>query len=479
MLLSLLCLAPLLSVSSMFAVPTRATPPSRLVPIAAQEQDSKVLTVIGRGVGLDPSSAETDALRSAVEQAVGLLLDAETILENDDVVEKILTYSGAYIEKFEVLETKKEDNGLIRVKVRAEVKKTQLEEKLVEEKVIRAKISGKSLFAKARSKIEEQKSSAEVFRRAFEGFPLGVLTAKLEGEPDVLDQDDESLRLGVKIRFEIDQEAWARWAATVDRLLGPVARELGTIRPPQESATGFHVRNYKEALAECGAGQQWSVCSYKKLLELAGITEDRDTFLFFVAEKPGPGQAWRWYRLARNPLLAEAGRPFGRYPLLNISLLDDSGATLTGAQFGCSLTTSRSGYGWLQGVPMGYKGHNASFSNAYFVLHKGQPFADKWVVDNMPTQTQQPLMGSKTLDMEYVTAVFYPAGFFNNSAYFVDSFVVPYSFTASAATVQNAAEVEVRMIQQEWSLETIHFTSRYGDSTTNESVPYEITDQEK
>ena len=44
------------------------------------------MEVVASGVGLDPDKALKDALMNAVQQVVGAIVDAETLIKNDDIV---------------------------------------------------------------------------------------------------------------------------------------------------------------------------------------------------------------------------------------------------------------------------------------------------------------------------------------------------------------------------------------------------------
>ena len=67
------------------------------------------------------------ALRDAVEQGVGVLVDSETIVENNELLnDKIYTEVKGYVTSFKVLDEKKEEGGLTTVKVEAVVSLAEL-----------------------------------------------------------------------------------------------------------------------------------------------------------------------------------------------------------------------------------------------------------------------------------------------------------------------------------------------------------------
>ena len=92
---------------------------------------AEIVNVEGRGVGANKAEALKDAYRDAVERAVGMYVDAEQKMKNDELVEdQILTHSKAYIEKYDVVKEKTKPNGLVEIRINAEVKKSVLTKKL-------------------------------------------------------------------------------------------------------------------------------------------------------------------------------------------------------------------------------------------------------------------------------------------------------------------------------------------------------------
>ena len=91
--------------------------------------------VIVTGVGTDPDKAIQNAFSQAIEQTVGFLVDAETVVKNDQLIrDEILTYSRGYVEKYEVVKRWEED-GLHHATIRAVVARDKLVEKLTGMKI--------------------------------------------------------------------------------------------------------------------------------------------------------------------------------------------------------------------------------------------------------------------------------------------------------------------------------------------------------
>ena len=100
--------------------------------VAQAAASVETVRVKGRGIGEDKSAALKDAYRDAVERAVGLYVDAEQMVENDEIVkDRILTQSNAFIEKYKIISLKT-NRGLVNVEILATVRKGELSHKLRE-----------------------------------------------------------------------------------------------------------------------------------------------------------------------------------------------------------------------------------------------------------------------------------------------------------------------------------------------------------
>ena len=104
-------------------------------PVLPQEagtttDDKNTRTVIVEGVGTTAEDAVKHAIRNAVRQVVGEMVDAKTLLKNDEVVkDQVLTHSDVFISKQKKV-TEKRDGGLFRVTIQATVQRQNLVTKL-------------------------------------------------------------------------------------------------------------------------------------------------------------------------------------------------------------------------------------------------------------------------------------------------------------------------------------------------------------
>lgn len=94
--------------------------------VVAPASSADVVKVVARGIGRDKETALRDAYRDAVERAVGLYVDAETMAKNDAIVkDQVLIQSNAYVTHYDEIEAKSVD-GLMQVRIVATVKKSAL-----------------------------------------------------------------------------------------------------------------------------------------------------------------------------------------------------------------------------------------------------------------------------------------------------------------------------------------------------------------
>src|SRR4030043_686709 len=85
-----------------------------------------VAVIVGNNIPGARDKALDDALRKAVEQAVGTLVSSDTMAENYRVIhDKILAQTTGYIERYKIL-TEVQEGELYRIKVQAEVGKDNL-----------------------------------------------------------------------------------------------------------------------------------------------------------------------------------------------------------------------------------------------------------------------------------------------------------------------------------------------------------------
>lgn len=146
----------------------------------ATEGTATLTIVLAEGVGTNEDEALKDAFRNAVRQVVGAVVDAETLIKNDDVVEdKVLTYSGGLVKTWRELPgSKRQQASLVRLKISAEVERRSVITKLKAANITVKDVDGKGLFAEIVTELDAAKDARSLQQAALKGFPANVVVAE-------------------------------------------------------------------------------------------------------------------------------------------------------------------------------------------------------------------------------------------------------------------------------------------------------------
>ena len=230
--------------------------------VALAADDDSLVEVFAVGSGLTQEAAMKAANKAAVEQVVGTMVDASTLVENDELVEdKILTYSAGLIADSKIVGTPKSADGLITVKVKATVKKTALREKLVAEKLVSVELDGDSLWAQMVSAQDNLADAEAMIADVLAKHLACVVAEPVPGKTGKipLDLDPKTGEVFANVRVRVDQAKYAQFAKEVVDKLGPMATKKQRI-----ASKGWHKTNWKYA------GDGW--IDFK----IPGLSESRD-----------------------------------------------------------------------------------------------------------------------------------------------------------------------------------------------------------
>jgi hypothetical protein len=180
--------------------------------VLGQSQESTVTKeVVATGVGETAALALKAAQQAAVEQAVGLLVDAETIVQNDALItDQILTASNGFIERYQILTTKK-DGALTKVRIQAVVRSGKLAERLAAITKTRVSIDGKDLLAEIQTKGKSQKDQQRMLSESLMALTQGVLSVRVIGKPQKVENIDLAeglVRVRVPLEISVDLKAY-------------------------------------------------------------------------------------------------------------------------------------------------------------------------------------------------------------------------------------------------------------------------------
>lgn len=181
-----------------------------------------LVAVVASGVGETPDSARQNAFSNAIEQVVGALVEAETIVKNDRMVrDQVLTYSRGYVEDFEVIGTW-EEGGLHYCRIRADVSAAKLGEKLNTVNVALRELPGQMFAHQIIQQQLSEEAARQMFRKATADFtPDKLLKLAVLGKPEV-ERTDAGARLNIHYTVTADLKAWEHIRANLKPLLDRV-----------------------------------------------------------------------------------------------------------------------------------------------------------------------------------------------------------------------------------------------------------------
>ena len=193
---------------------------------AATDADSKTKQVVAEGVGATKSEAEKDAFRNAVRQVVGAVVDAETLIKNDEVIEdKVLTYSDGFIKQGWETISEKTQGGLVRLKIKVEVEQRSVVAKLKAANVTMKQVDGKGLFAEVVTQLDAEKDAQALVEKALKDFPLSCLKAEVVGKPELVKKDDTEATIRISVTVRADLAAYDAFAKRFEQTLKGISKQ--------------------------------------------------------------------------------------------------------------------------------------------------------------------------------------------------------------------------------------------------------------
>ena len=186
----------------------------------------QLVDVVATGYGTTVREATKAALRSAVEQVVGTMVDATTLVENDKLIEdEILTYSAGMIASAKTVgEPKKSADGIFTIKVKASVKKGQLQEKLRAASTVNVTLDGADLFARMTAAKNNLADAEAMIKSVLAKHIDCVIAEPIPGEngESPIDLDPKTGEVFVNVRVRIDQAKYTQFANEVVEKIGPM-----------------------------------------------------------------------------------------------------------------------------------------------------------------------------------------------------------------------------------------------------------------
>lgn len=176
-----------------------------------------IMDVVVTGIGPDVDKAKLNGLASAVEQVVGLHVQAETLVEDDELREKILTYTAGDVTEAKILGTPWQEDGVTYVRIFARVAVDQITHRLQKNNVAIRKVDGEVFYSNVKRQIDNRESALQMLHDALQDFGPEKLVKLQVSEPALDHQDGNFATYKVQVQTLPDVSSWKTFR---ERILG-------------------------------------------------------------------------------------------------------------------------------------------------------------------------------------------------------------------------------------------------------------------
>lgn len=178
------------------------TATKEIEPITVPQTNEKVITLVVNGTGETKEEATKNALRSAIEQAFGTFVSANTEVLNDELIkDEITTVSTGNIKSYKELSVSQTSNGLYDASVQATVSIDQLT-KFAQSRGMQAELAGASFVMNMKMRELNKKNEVialqHMIEKAMTIAEKGLFDYKLEiGEPYIVENSKYAVDLQI------------------------------------------------------------------------------------------------------------------------------------------------------------------------------------------------------------------------------------------------------------------------------------------
>lgn len=318
---------------------------------------AETVEITATGVGATADDAEKNALLSAVQQVVGMYVDSETQINNEQLVfDQILSVSSGFVSAYDVLRParKRLVDGLFETTVKATVQKTKVLNSLQEAKVTTISIDGNAAWAKAYTGIEARKDGKPLLAEALSGLSVRLLQGEFvsdagkRGEDALdpvvtVDPETGNAWCAWNIRISFDRERYyAEEVPRLRRILEAVAirhtdHEITRITPTRfvQTRSSGNVDRGSRTSVPAGEPVRWlDNHGYNRdkravMESLPEIDRDRECVVFLNSSSDRTSQrhGFRAYVLPLAPYRDVINESFSA-PLCRITLVGADGTTI-------------------------------------------------------------------------------------------------------------------------------------------------------
>jgi len=221
------------------------------------QNKTKTQDVIVEGAGDSSANAIKDAFRNAVRQVVGALVDAETLVKNDELVEdKILTYSNGFIKTYtEIPGSQKTQGGIHRIKIKAVVETGGVIAKLKASNITVKDVDGKGLFAEVMTKLDSEKDGLVLIEKHLKNFPQNCMSAVVVGGPEIVSKTDEKVIAKFTLKIEPNLKEYKVFTDNIIPVLEKAAFKKGDFFVKMEEESRSMDQKYHDINENISSGE--------------------------------------------------------------------------------------------------------------------------------------------------------------------------------------------------------------------------------
>ena len=260
-------------------------------------EDERQVTVTG--VGANEEEAKRQAYRNAVQSVVGALVVAETLVENNELVnDKILSHSDGYVTRVEqVGQTVPLQGGLVEVTMLVTVRSQQLREKLRAENISVIEVDGQSLFARAATQNEQARDAAAIVADALRSahLPASLINSAANIGQATVTESGGTATVRVPISVTVNMDAYRQFVEDFKKTLTDLGfngetLNLGINTRTSGAAGGRPIvaaDNSARALRDLGA-RLWPANTSSYIIaicEMFSLESEQSRFTFFAVPK--------------------------------------------------------------------------------------------------------------------------------------------------------------------------------------------------
>lgn len=309
-------------------IPPSLLPPSNPPAAAKPEQSAQpdIVEVVAQGMGIDANAALLNAYSNAVQQALGLYVDAETMVQNDQIVQdKILTYSKGFIQEATTVK-QSQANDLFQVSIRAKVKRQQLLEQAKANNITVKAVEGVSLHAQVVTQVRQEQDAAALLKKTLSPFTgVSLYHAELAGEPKIVSKSNTNVFLAYPVSLYVDEKAYKTAANELISILDKVATKKERRSIIYQGSTPFS-RKLLTNERYSSDSQFWSIG--------AGSYSSSDAYMIVMTSKDKSFTQSNWYvyTIPRSLTKGISGvicKEFDKPLIIDLKLLDSKGEVVS------------------------------------------------------------------------------------------------------------------------------------------------------